>query len=64
MSSPVTLVTGSSRGIGRALAEHYVEAGHMVVGCARSGSDLVHDAYRHEIVDVTDHDAGENPFFE
>ena len=30
------LITGVTRGLGRALAERFVEAGHHVVGCGRS----------------------------
>ena len=29
------LITGVTSGLGRALAEHFMEAGHTVVGCAR-----------------------------
>lgn len=34
------LVTGTSRGLGRATALHLHDAGHEVVGCARSEADL------------------------
>lgn len=34
------LVTGCSRGLGRALVDRFVEQGHVVVGCARSVSSL------------------------
>lgn len=33
---PVLLVTGSSRGIGRYLADHYLARGYDVIGCSRS----------------------------
>jgi 3-oxoacyl-[acyl-carrier protein] reductase len=36
MDAPVTLVTGVSRGIGRAVAEEMTALGHHVVGLARS----------------------------
>lgn len=48
------LVTGSNRGIGRALVENYVSRGHTVFGCSRGGSDLDHEGYRHFVADVTD----------
>jgi 3-oxoacyl-[acyl-carrier protein] reductase len=50
----VTLITGTSRGIGRFLAEHYLAKGGTVVGCSRSGSDLKHSNYNHFELDVTD----------
>jgi len=34
------LITGVSRGLGRALAEFYIAAGHTVFGCGRSGSEI------------------------
>ncbi len=47
------LVTGASRGLGRALVEHYLALGDVVVGCSRSASDLRHDSYAHFQVDVS-----------
>lgn len=35
---PVLLVTGSSRGIGRHLYEHYLARGYRVIGCSRSAA--------------------------
>jgi 3-oxoacyl-[acyl-carrier protein] reductase len=51
---PVTLVTGASRGIGRYLTERKLAQGHFVYGCSRSESDLIHDNYCHECLDVAD----------
>lgn len=48
------LITGTSRGLGRLLAEAYAKAGHQVFGCARSNSDFAHENYRHIIVDIND----------
>lgn len=36
MSAPVTIVTGASRGIGRALAERLAGAGHRVINLSRN----------------------------
>lgn len=49
----VMLITGTSRGIGRFLAEHYLKEGWQVVGVSRSPPAVVHPAYRHFEVDVT-----------
>ena len=56
------LVTGSSRGIGRALVEHYVDRGHSVFGLSRSESDFVHRQYHHLIADVADESAVRRAF--
>jgi 3-oxoacyl-[acyl-carrier protein] reductase len=54
MSALVTLITGTRKGIGRYLAEHYVNAGHRVIGCSRQSADWQHDAYTHVQADVAD----------
>lgn len=51
---PVTLITGATTGIGRALSEHYVAIGHDVVGCSRGESDLQSPNYAHFGADVGD----------
>lgn len=56
MSWPI-LITGSSRGIGRFLAEQYLARGCHVFGCSRQPVDLTHDRYRHFVVDVADQGA-------
>jgi 3-oxoacyl-[acyl-carrier protein] reductase len=52
MTQPATLITGASRGIGRFLAEHYLDKGHLVAGCSRSSSDLQHPNYSHFTCDI------------
>ena len=34
------VITGVTRGLGRALAEEFIKAGHTVIGCGRNGSDI------------------------
>jgi 3-oxoacyl-[acyl-carrier protein] reductase len=47
------LLTGANRGIGEALARHFLELGDRVIGCARGEASLEHDCYSHRRVDVT-----------
>jgi len=54
---PVILITGTRKGIGRALAGHFLAQGWRVAGCSRTESDLEHPAYRHFTLDVADEDA-------
>jgi 3-oxoacyl-[acyl-carrier protein] reductase len=46
------IVTGSSRGIGRALTEYYLEKGWSVVGCSRKPPEFHHDNYQHYCCDL------------
>jgi 3-oxoacyl-[acyl-carrier protein] reductase len=56
-TTPVIVVTGASRGIGRALAEYFLARGETVIGCSRRDSDLVHRNYKHKTLDVSDETA-------
>lgn len=53
-SEKVILITGTRKGIGRALAEHFLAKGWQVAGCSRGTSDLAHPHYRHFSLDVAD----------
>lgn len=48
----VALATGTSRGIGRALALHLLEAGYVVCGCSRRSGTIEHAGYRHACGDL------------
>jgi 3-oxoacyl-[acyl-carrier protein] reductase len=50
----VLLITGTRKGIGKYLAEHYLGQGNRVIGCSRGPSSVEHDKYRHFQLDVTD----------
>lgn len=54
---PVIAITGTRKGIGRYMAEQYLEKGWVVVGCSRGESDLAHDRYSHFELDVADEPA-------
>jgi len=56
LSGRVALVTGGARGIGRGISEVLVEAGALVVTCARSEAEPVAGT-THEQCDVRDPDA-------
>ena len=47
------LITGSRKGIGRYLAETFLERGYKVLGCSRGDSDLDHEFYQHYKCDVS-----------
>lgn len=51
------LITGTSRGIGLALVNTFLERGHSVFGCSRGSSQVAHARYRHYELDVTDEKA-------
>ncbi|WP_025665444.1 SDR family NAD(P)-dependent oxidoreductase [Aquimarina megaterium] len=52
LDKKIFLITGTSKGIGRYLAEYYLKDGNYVIGCSRSKSDLVNDKYTHFEKDV------------
>lgn len=50
----VILITGTSKGIGKYLAEYYCSKGHIVTGCSRKDTEIKNDNYTHFSLDVTD----------
>lgn len=60
---PVLLITGTSKGIGRSLAEHYAHH-YQVVGCSRRELTDVHENYQHFQLDVADEPAVKRMFSE
>lgn len=57
LSDKVAVVTGTSRGVGRALAQHLLDQGGLVFGLARSDTSITAPGYRHLKVDIGDPDA-------
>lgn len=55
MSPPeVMLITGTRKGIGKFLAEYYVQKGFRVEGCSRKPPEWELEGYQHHIADITD----------
>jgi 3-oxoacyl-[acyl-carrier protein] reductase len=50
----IFIITGTRKGMGKQLAEHYLKTGHVVVGCSRGKSSVDHINYDHYILDVCD----------
>ena len=50
------LITGTSQGIGNAIARLFLENGHEVIGIDRNPSGLTNDGYTHCLCDVRDID--------
>jgi NAD(P)-dependent dehydrogenase (short-subunit alcohol dehydrogenase family) len=54
------LITGVARGLGRALAEHWIAEGHTIIGCSRNSSEIINLRFAHpaphsfDAVDVAD----------
>lgn len=49
----VIIITGTRKGIGRYLAEQYLDEGDKVYGCSRRNTDLEHPNYSHTNLDVS-----------
>ena len=50
----IIIITGTRKGIGRYLAEQYLQEGDMVYGCSRRICDIEHPNYHHTRLDVSD----------
>ena len=48
------IITGTSRGIGKNLAQSYLDDGYIVVGCSRSKTSIIHTNYLHYCIDASD----------
>lgn len=58
------MITGTRKGIGKFLVEHYVCQGHLVIGCSRGEIDWSLEGYQHFPCDVSDETAVKKMFSE
>ena len=54
IDKPVMIITGTRKGIGKYLAEYYIQNGFSVIGCSRDNVDFELTKYQHYCLDVSD----------
>ena len=64
IDKPVMIITGTRKGIGKYLAQYYVEKGFRVVGCSRNDVDFELENYQHFYLDVSDESSVKKMFTE
>ncbi len=47
------IITGTRKGLGKQIAEHYLDQGHKVAGCSRGKSSIEHKNYLHFELDIS-----------
>ena len=50
------LITGTSLGIGKGIAELFLNKGHDVIGIDRLDTSIIHNNYTHYKCDIRDYD--------
>lgn len=60
----VVLVTGSRRGVGKIIADHFLREGAEVIGFARGESTIDHPKYHHFQINLSDTTAIQNIFLQ
>lgn len=64
IDKPVMIITGTRKGIGKYLAEYYIEKGFIVIGSSRGDNGFKMNNYNHYCLDVTDEISVKNMFSE
>jgi 3-oxoacyl-[acyl-carrier protein] reductase len=57
------LISGSSRGLGKEIAEHFLKNGWKVYGCSRSDGQIDHENYHHFQLDISSQEQVTEFFF-
>jgi len=52
--SKIMVITGTRKGIGKALSEYYLNKGFVVIGCSRREASITNAKYLHYQLDVAD----------
>ena len=60
----VMVITGTRKGLGKYLAQYYLEKRFIVIGCSRSNVDFEHNHYQHFCLDVSDEPSVKKMFSE
>lgn len=50
----ILLITGTRKGIGKELTQHFLGQGHQVIGCSRGDGTIEHSKYQHFSLDLAD----------
>ena len=51
------LITGTSQGIGKAIAQRFLDEGHSVIGIDRQDNSIRHSEYTHHVCDLRDRES-------
>jgi 3-oxoacyl-[acyl-carrier protein] reductase len=62
--SPVMVITGTRKGIGRHLVDYYRKQGYVIAGCSRAPMEETIDGYHHYCLDVADESAVQDMVFD
>ena len=57
VKNEIIVITGTRKGIGKYLAEYYLEKGMSVIGCSRGEGSIENKNYRHFTLNVSDEKA-------
>lgn len=53
----IIVITGTRKGIGKDLSEHYLKQNHIICGCSRGKASIEHSNYRHFELNISDEKA-------